>query len=157
MKLSFLLADFPNAAFEIQTSVWTGKTRLFMNQQQLTVSKEKGNPFLIPIENKEFVKAYPIRSFPDAIPALKINNVQHDILEKLKWYEIAVCASPMCLILIGGAIGGIMGALATNLNLAIFRNENNITLKYVKAIGIAVAAALVYTLIATLIILAVQP
>lgn len=149
MKYNFKLPDFPNSDFEIETSIWTGKSKLSMDNLQLEQSKEKGNPFLIPSTNGEFVKAFPKQSLPDFVPTLEINGIKNQIVEKLKWVQYAIGGLPILLLFIGGAIGGVIGALGAMTNFNIFRQEGSEMSKYLKVIGIVIVSYILYSLIAT--------
>ena len=51
----------------------------------------------------------------------------------------------------GGALGRGIGAVAFMLNLQLLRSEDNGNLKYLKAIGVTIAAFAIYFLISTVI------
>jgi len=65
MKYQFTLPEFPNSNFEMQTSFWTGKSKLFNDEIPVQQSTEKGKPFLIPNSEGQFINAYPKAAFPD--------------------------------------------------------------------------------------------
>jgi hypothetical protein len=148
MKYNFRLPDFPNSNFEIETSIWTGKSRLFMDNKMIEQSKEKGRPFLIPKTNNEFIKAFPKRSFPDVVPLFEINGIKIHILEKLKWFQYALCGLPILLVIVGGAIGGLIGAIGYLINYNIFRQEGTQISKYLKVVGIIASSYILFFLIA---------
>ncbi|MGJ1321058.1 hypothetical protein ACR780_00055 [Sphingobacterium faecium] len=152
MKHQFTLPAFPDSNFQIEVSFWTGKQRLYKDEVLVERSTEKGKPFLIPDHNGDIVKAYPKATFPDIIPVLEINDLKHHIVEKLKWYQAVLAVMPFSIVFIGGgALGGGIGAVAFMLNLQLLRNEDNGNLKYLKAIGVIIAAFAIYFLISTVI------
>ncbi|WP_337967770.1 hypothetical protein [uncultured Flavobacterium sp.] len=149
-KHHFKLPDFPDANFALEVSIWTGRLKLFMNSEQLEQSKEKGKPFLIPKANNEFLKAFPKQTFPDLIPGLEINGVKNNIAEKLKWFQYVLGGIPILLLFFGGAIGGVIGVIATMMNYNIFRQEGTSTIKCLKVIAIIIISLIVYFVIMTL-------
>jgi len=152
MKYQFTLPDFPDSNFEIEVSFWTGKQTLYKDEVLVERSSEKGKPFLIPDNNGDIVKAFPKSAFPDIIPVLQINNLKYNIVEKLKWYQAVLAVMPFSIVFIGGgALGGGIGAVAFMLNLQLLRSEDNGNLKYLKAIGVTIAAFAIYFLISKVI------
>ncbi|WP_111310071.1 hypothetical protein [Confluentibacter sediminis] len=151
MKHTFQLQDFPNSYFEIETSIFTGKSKLLKNNIQVEQSTEKGRPFLIPNETGELIKAFPKQSFPDTVPALEINGVKNQIVAKLQWFQYVLGGLPILLLFVGGAIGGAIGAVAAVTNFNIFRQEGSETLKYLKVAGVILATYTLYFVLATII------
>ncbi|CAH8292722.1 hypothetical protein EV196_10374 [Mariniflexile fucanivorans] len=147
MKYSFKLADFPDSNFEIEISNWTGKSKLLMDNLQIEQSKEKGKPYLIPSTNGECIKAFPKQSFPDLIPALEINGIKNQIVEKLIWFQYVLGGLPILLLFVGGAIGGAIGVLGAMLNFNIFRQEGTEISKYIKVIGVVAGSYILYTIL----------
>lgn len=150
MKNTFKLQEFPHSNFEIETSIWTGKTKLFMNNTPIERSKEKGKPFLIP-SNEGIVKAYPKPSFMDPVAILEINGNKTQIVEKLKWFEYAIGGLPLIL-LAGGALGAVIGILGTAMNFGFFRQGGSEIAKYAKVIGGIIVSYLIYFIIAIFIL-----
>lgn len=148
MNSQFTLPNFPDSIFEMKYSTWFGVQSLYKDDQLVEQSTEKGKPFLIPTETGEVLKAYPKAGFPNIVQALEINNIQHNIVEKLKWYDFAIGLLPFCLVFIFNGTGIIIGiALAAfPTNLDILRNNNTKKIKYLKVIGLTVAVAAFYFL-----------
>ena len=148
MNNQFTLPNFPDSTFEMKYSTWFGIQSLYKDDQLVERSTEKGKPFLIPSKTGEILKAYPKAGFPNIVQALEINNIQHNIVEKLKWYDFAIALLPFCLVFIFNGTGIIIGiALAAFLtNLDILRNNNTKNIKYLKVIGLTVAVAAFYFL-----------
>lgn len=143
MNSQFTLPYFPDSTFEMKYSTWFGIQSLYKDDQPLERSTEKGRPFLIPTETGELLKAYPKAGFPNIVQALEINNIEHNIVEKLKWYDFAIALLPFCVVSIFNGTAIIIGiALATFLaNLDILRISTTKKNKYLKVIGLTVLAA----------------
>ena len=152
MKHSFTLPYFPHSNFEIETSLWTGKSKIWKDGELFERSSDQGKPFLIPSESGEVFKIYPKSSFPDLIPDLEVNGIKHAIVERLAWYQYAVALLPMILIFIGGGLGGGIGAVSSIYNLQTFRTADSNVIKYVKVIAVSVLAYIVYLVAAYLLL-----
>jgi len=152
MKHKFKLSTSPDSIFTVTTSIWTGKMKLFMDNKQLEQSKEHGQPFLIPTGDGNFIKAFQNRSFGNITPGLIINDQVIQIVEKLKWYQYAMAIVPLCLCLIGGALGGLFGGPGAYLVLYIFMKEQSSPMAYVKAVIAIVATYVLYFLTAMAVI-----
>jgi hypothetical protein len=144
MKHTFTLPNFPGSNFEIETSFWTGKSKLTKDNVLIEQSNESGKPYLIPDQTGNIIKAFPKKSLPDFGTTLEINGVKNHIFKKLEWYQYTLGALPILMLFFGGAIGGGIGGAATMINLNIFREEGSDLSKYLKVIGVIVAAFLVY-------------
>ncbi len=87
---------------------------------------------------------------PRPIAALKSVSAS---TRKLAWYEHLWCALPLCLVAMGGAIGGGCGGLAWACNRQIFRKMNNPALCYCVTGVISVAAFGLYLVVAILFVM----
>ena len=144
MRQEFSLPEFPSSTFEIETSMWTGKSKIWKDGELCERSSEKGKPFIILSESGELYRVYPKSSFPDVVPSLEINGIKHNIVEKLPWYQYALALLPMILIFIGGGLGGAIGAVSSMYNLQIFRTTDTSTTKYLKVAAVSILAYMLY-------------
>ena len=146
MKYQFTLPNFPESIFEMKYSTWFGGQSLYKDEVPLERSPEKGKPFLIPTETGEILKAYPKNDFPGIVQALEIDQIQHNIVEKLRWYDFAIALLPFCLVFIfnGKSILIAIALVAFLNNLDILRSNNTQKNKYLKVVGLTVAIAALY-------------
>jgi len=150
MKHNFQLPDFPNSHFAIETSIWNGRAKLFMNDSPVEQSNEIGKPFLIPTTEGGFIKAFARQSITGFfVPALEINGKQNHIVEKLKWFQYAIGGLPLLLLFGGGAVGGAIGAIGSVTIFSIFIKEGAQIPKYLKAIGVVATSFILYFLFVT--------
>lgn len=156
VKHKFELSGFPYSEFEIETSVWTGKSTLYMDNVEVKKSLTKGKPFELLKPDGTLVFAYPKKSFPDFIPKLEINGELNNVVEPLEWYEYVVGGLPIILMFIGGLIGGVIGVLACLANFNIFREEKSSVIKYLKVFAITIVSFIGYFLGLTIFTLLVQ-
>ncbi len=152
MRHSFTLPKFPDAVLEIETSIWTGRTKLFKDGVELERSSEKGKPFLAESDAGETIKIYPKAAIMELTPQLEIDGIKYSTQEKLPWYQNVVALLPMLLIFVGGGLGGGIGAVGSILNLKTFKGDGPTTTKYLKVIGISILSYVLYVLVAYLLI-----
>jgi hypothetical protein len=153
MKNKFNLPNFPNHSFEMETNIFTGKSKLKQNSIVVEQLVEKGKPFLLKTDEGQELKAFPKNTFPDLATNLEINNQKYRVAKQLQWYEYLVGSLPILLLFVGGAIGGGLGAIATIINYNFFREEDSSQVsKYVKVLGVIILCYLVYFAIAVLLL-----
>ena len=88
--------------------------------------------------------------FADPIPDVLIDNTKVEIAPRIKGVEYFWAAMPIALLFIGGALGGLLGALATYLNFHIFRNTKNIVRKYIFTFLVTISTVLLFMVLAGL-------
>jgi hypothetical protein len=80
----------------------------------------------------------------DPVPAFKIGEDSIKLVEPFHWYEYVWSGLPILLVYAGGALGGLLGGVATMANGRIFRSDRGSIAKYGLAGLITVSAALVF-------------
>lgn len=84
----------------------------------------------------------------DPFPRLEVEGKQHPIGRKLIAIDFVIIALPMLLILVGGAVGGILGFLGTSINARIMRMPKSALERYGLCIASFLAAAVTWYIIA---------
>lgn len=74
----------------------------------------------------------------------------------MQWWEIVLVILPLTLILIGGLIGGVFGALGAISNTYIARSKMSPALRAVLMIGVLLAAYVLFFIVEILILAAVR-
>ncbi len=92
----------------------------------------------------------------DVIPNVVIDGKTFVVAAPLRWYQLIWAALPLGLVVVGGGVGGGLGATAMCLNLWVFRAYMNGAAKFVVSGIVSVAAVLTYLVVATLIYLAIN-
>ena len=151
MKYKFTIDNYPESAFELESSVLTGRSYLYMDGKQVKQSTEKGLPFLIPTRNG-IVKGFPKFTFPDFAPTLVIDGQKHFVAPKLEWYQFVLGALPVLLVFLGGAVGGALGIAATIFNFQAFRSETSTNTKYARVIVTNIASYVIFLVLANLVL-----
>jgi hypothetical protein len=91
----------------------------------------------------------------DPVPAFKIGEDSIKLVEPLHWYEYVWSGLPILLVYAGGALGGLLGGVATMANGRIFRSDRGSIAKYGLAGLTTASAALVFFVLAIAIRLAI--
>lgn len=151
MKHQFKLSDFPFAKFEIETSIWTMSSKLFMNNAELKRSRDQKDAYLIPRGDGSLALAYAKKRYIDLVPVIEVDGELNHIFNTLKWYNFLVAVFPLVLIFVGGVLGGIIGLLATLKNLSVFYQDGNVILKYLEVAITTIISSLIYGLLVMLI------
>ena len=101
------------------------------------VPRKKGTDAIITVKT----------SFFDPLPAITVDQTPVVLAPPLAWYEWLWAASPFGLAIIGGVIGGMMGALAAYVNISIFRSNRPQIEKYLFSAGVSFAVFMVWIFI----------
>ncbi|MOA54434.1 hypothetical protein D3C78_1780470 [compost metagenome] len=77
-----------------------------------------------------------------------LDGQEIEVANKLKAYEWAFSMLPLLLILIGGALGGLMGALGFSVNVMLFRSKLPVAVKMILSLLILAAVVVIYYVVA---------
>ena len=83
-------------------------------------------------------------NFIDPIPTVTIGDENVQIASALSWYEYVWVGIPILLVLVGGALGGGIGFLATYANSRIIRSDHSLGARYVLTGLISICAIVVF-------------
>ena len=129
---------------EYEESFWTGKKSIKIDGNQLI---KLGKKVFVLDEKKyelngNFIFGATLSSSDEKIVLVKKLNV-------LEWILVAL---PLFLVLIGGVLGGALGAVAACSNAAVVRSIKNVILKIIACIAIAGIAYIVWFAVAMMLI-----
>lgn len=82
-------------------------------QNTYLVDRDDGNKFAVKVKD----------GFFDTGAKLEVGGQTIPVGPRTPWYAIAWIMLPLGLVIIGGAIGGVVGALAATLNRVVFRTD----------------------------------
>jgi hypothetical protein len=85
---------------------------------------------------------------PDPVPQVLWAGQTIRLEKPLQWYQWLWVGVPLLLLFLGGAIGGLVGAIAVTLNVRILRSNMSGILRYVTTAFVSVAACGMYLVIA---------
>ena len=146
MKYIVNLEGFEGQKIEVQPASFLGSAKLFVNDGEARQGAKRGEMILTRNDGKEVVATWR-NNFLD-VPKLMVENKVVNVVKPLAWYEWIWNGWPIVLLFGGGALGGLLGALAIVTNLAVFRSQQNTLLKYLITGAISIAAVIAYFIIA---------
>jgi hypothetical protein len=148
LEYKFTLDELEKSEIEIQRSLWTGRTLVFVDGDKVSKQK-KGGYYEIKSEDGSIKKLKIKGAGFDGIPKVFIEDKEVVLARKLLWYEYLIAGFPLVLVFTGGAIGGLFGALATVYNLRIIRSNMSLLLKALSIIATTIIAGVLYLIFAT--------
>ncbi len=99
------------------------KKRRFSSARFYRVESNGGQELVVKMVSKTW----------DSVPEVLIDGEKYRPLPRLKWYEYVWICIPLFLLYIGGALGGLIGGLATLTNSRYFRSSRKTWQKYLLA------------------------
>lgn len=103
-----------------------------------------GRQYALPAAVGGAVQATVRTGFADPYPTLEVNGVRHRTGPAVPAVLQVLTLLPIVLVGIGGAFGGLIGALAVVANLSVSRTRNSSVVKALIMVGMAVAAYFVW-------------
>lgn len=85
------------------------------------------------------------------VPAVSIDGREYELVEPLPTPLIVFACVPILLVVVGGAIGGGLGAAAALLNLRLLRIDRPATVRYLLVIAVTFGAAVLWLALAVLV------
>ncbi len=148
MPTPVALPGFEGRPVLVQSSPWSGKVQLFADGVEVMPTTQTGttyapistpgpaakgqrNEFLLRQNDGSEVLVRVKPGFPDPAPVLELNGQTIRTARALSPFEWIWAAFPLVLIILGGAIGGAMGAGAAVVNINLIRDESKGPLRYV--------------------------
>ncbi len=105
--------------------------------RQFVLQRSDGGETIVQLHRSFF-------SLLDPVPQLRIDNKVISVATPLKWYELIWIAWPILLVFWGGAVGGLLGALALVTNFRVFRSDKSSVFKYTASGVISLLAITFY-------------
>lgn len=106
-----------------------GSAKLLVNGQPAPPGPQTGRCLLRRNDGTEVIARFK-GSFPDPAPVLVVGEETIRFAAPLAWYEWLWAGFPLLLILLGGAVGGAVGALAFTVKAQLFRSSASGFAKY---------------------------
>jgi hypothetical protein len=151
MKYPVSIEGFEASQIAVETPGFFASAKLLVNGQPAPKGSKRGQYLLHRNDGAE-VTAKLKNIFLDPVPQVVINDQQViKVVEPLKWYQWLWAALPIVLVFIGGALGAVLGLIATSFNTRIFRSDMNVFAQFVIVAVISIAAVVAYFMVALLI------
>jgi len=119
----------------------------FMIDGSLAPKGNKRGEFLLTRNDGQEVIAKFGFNFMDIVPPILIDGKKTNLLEPLKWYQWVWAGWPILLLFAGGALGAILGVIATNINVRLFRSEMTPVVQYLAVAGVSGIVSIFYFMI----------
>jgi hypothetical protein len=152
MRIQISHPEFKRQHLTLETaSVFSGP-KLLLNG--MVVKKQKGRYRVASDSGAE--KLIQLKyNLVDPVPGIKIDGEGVNLVEPLQWYEYAWSGLPILLVLTGGALGGLVGGVATMANGRLFRSDRGAVAKYGMSGLITLLAVAVFVMLAVALQLAI--
>ena len=137
---------FEERQIAVQPAGMFSSSRPFLDGQPAPAGPRRGHHSLRRNDGREVV-AYFKSGFPDPAPLLVVDGPSIRLAEPLAWYEWVWAGFPLLLILVGGTIGGGLGAVVMTSNVHIFRSGSHVALKHALSALVAMACIAVWLVI----------
>lgn len=141
------IEGFEGQNIDAEVSFWSG-AKLFCNGEPAPKGKKRGEMLLKRNDGRQVIAAWKPQLFGLDVPQLIVDEKVIKIVEPLKWYQWVWSGLPIILVIRGGAIGGLAGALGFAINTRVFRSELSEFAKYILSGLVSVLAVLVYFVVA---------
>ena len=128
MKYPVEIPGFEGQTVEVESGGLFSGAKLFINGRQVPKGPKRREMLLTDSYGSKVIATWR-NNFLD-VPNLFIEGKLIRVVAPLKWYEWIWNGLPVALIFIGGALGGLLGALAVSINMSIFRSQQDGILKY---------------------------
>ena len=148
MKISIAQPGFEDQNIAIETAGFFHGARLLQNGNP--VARREGRYALRSNAGDE-VQVQLRSNLVDPVPQVKFGSKTIALARPLAWYEYAWISLPILLILIGGALGGLVGFPATYSSARIFRGERSTAAKYGITAGVSLMAFVVFVVLAVVV------
>jgi hypothetical protein len=155
MRYKLNLDGFEGQNIEVKISLWSGP-KLLVNNQPAPKGSKRGEMLLQRNDGRQVVAKWKPRLLGLDVPQLIVDDKVIDIVEPLKWYQWVWVGLPILLVFIGGALGGLIGAIGAIINAKVFRTEMNSVLKYIIAGSVSILAVVLYFIVAILLVVLIN-
>jgi hypothetical protein len=146
---------FEGRQLVVESAGWLAGPKLMLDGQLAPKGPKRGQLLLHRNDGVDVV-AQLRNIFVDPIPQVVIDGKTIKLAEPLPWYAWVWSALPLMLLFLGGALGGLLGAVAMTINGRVFRADMNGPLKFIVTGAISLVAAIVYFALAVALTLALR-
>ena len=146
MRIPIELEGFGKQKIEYETPGLVSGGHLLVNGKAAVKGDRPGTLILKRADGRAIAAAFKPRLFGLDLPDLVVDGKTIPLTEPMSIISVIWSAAPLVLVVMGGVLGGLVGAVAVWINLFIFRTQWNKVVKYLVTTGVCLAAALVYAM-----------
>ena len=138
--------EFEGRGLAVIYTGWQGEPCLFIDGQPAKAGPKRGQFLLAGEDEQEMIARVYFQNF-GVTPIVVIDNKRYRIPSPVKWYGWLWSALPFFLIIIGGPVGALFGAIAFMVSIQLFRSEMPIIRKIIFSFGISFTALVVFEIV----------
>ena len=147
MRIPIELEGFGKQKIEYETPGLVTGGHLLVNGKAANKGERPGTLILKRTDGRAVPAAFKPRLFGLDLPDLVVDGKTIALTEPMSIISVVWSAAPLVLMVMGGLLGGLVGAVAVWINLYIFRTQWNKVVKYLVTAGVCMAAALAYAVV----------
>jgi hypothetical protein len=145
MQYSLNLAGFEGQQFVLETRGLWRRARLLQNGLPVPPGPRRGTFELLGNDGRVVLARFKPRGFGfDPVPGVEVGGTVVAPVAALTWYQWLWLGLPLLLILEGGGLGALVGALAVGLSVRVFRSNRRMAARYGLTAAISAAALLIF-------------
>ena len=144
MRYPVHLEGFEGQTLEVQPGGLFSGPKVFVNHQPAPRGKGRSEVILRRNDGTSVVAALKPRAFGLDVPQLVVEGKTVRVTEPLKWYVWVWIAWPLLLVFVGGALGGIVGAVGFTTNARIVRSKMNDLAKFALTAAVSVLVVVAF-------------
>jgi hypothetical protein len=141
------IVGFEDQKIEVQVASMFAPPKLFVNAKPAANGAKRGEMLLRRSDGQDVTAAWKPKGFD--LPQLVVEGKTISYVEPLQWYQWGAALLPLLLVPVGGALGGMLGALAAFVNAKILRLPQSDSVKYALIGAVTVGVFVLFTVIAT--------
>jgi len=148
MTIPIQIEGFEGQNIEFKTAGILSAPQLLVDGEPAEKGPERGQMLLHKNDGTEVIAAWQPVMLGFDTPKLVVDEEVIEIVNPMKWYEMAWSAIPIFLVFVGGMLGGVIGATGFIINASIFRSKLNVIFKYAITAGVSLISLVLSGLLA---------
>jgi hypothetical protein len=156
MRYGLNLAGFEGQIIEVESPGIFGSPKLLVNGIKVNNDKKTRCMLLQKSDGTQAKCRWKPKALGLDVPALEVDGKEIQIARPLHWAIWVWCFIPVILIFIGGALGGLLGAVGAAVNIMLFRSNLNMVAKIVLTIVVTVLAYVIFFFLVVLLQVALR-
>lgn len=149
MSYAVTIEGFEGQNIEVNPGFWSGP-KLLVNGQPAPKGSKRGEMILQRNDGTPITAKWKPQVLGLDVPQLVADGKTIQLVEPLKWYQLAWGGWPILMIFFGGALGAIAGFIGFLINTKIFRARMSGILKYVVTGLVSILSVVAYFILAVL-------
>jgi hypothetical protein len=145
MRIEVRHPAFTTQHLAVETASLLGGPKLLLNGE--VVKRQKGR-YAVAMDSGAETLVQMKYNLVDPVPTLKIDDESVRLADPLQWYEYAWGGMPILLVFVGGALGGLIGGIASVTNGRILRSGRGIAARYGLTAIVTLSAAVIFFVLA---------